>query len=212
MARHTAYGETGRPSVVDRFGFWLSERRIRALIGDAAGKRIADVGCGHHARMARPFLEACGRMVLVDLTLSPEVKNHPKVTAIEGRLPDALAGLPDASLDVILCNSVLEHLSVPQAALDAFHILLVPGGVLYLNVPNWRGKWFLEFSAYRLGLSPADEIDDHKAYYDPEDLWPMLVAAGFRPGDIRCYRHKFGLNTFAQCRKQGDAGAAPRER
>ncbi|MBI2585848.1 MAG: methyltransferase domain-containing protein [Rhodospirillales bacterium] len=205
MARQAAYGETGRPSFVDRFGFWLSARRIRALVGDAAGKRIADVGCGYHAHMARPFLEACEHLVLVDLKLAPEVKSHLKVMAIEGRLPDALAGLDLASLDVILCNSVLEHLSEPQETLNALRRLLKPGGVLYLNVPNWRGKWFLEFSACRLGFSSAEEIDDHKAYYDPEDLWPMLISAGFRPNDIVCYRHKFGLNTFAECR----AEAAP---
>jgi len=69
-----------------------------------------------------------------------------------------------------------------------------------VNVPSWRGKRFLELSAYRLGLSPAEEIDDHKAYYDPRDLWPLLVRAGFRPSEIRCFRHKFGLNTFAVCR------------
>lgn len=212
MARQTAYGETGRPSVVDRFGFWLSARRVRALVGGGNGLRIADVGCGYHARMARPFLDACERLVLVDLRLAPELKREPKVTAIEGRLPDALATLDLASLDVILCNSVLEHLSEPQETLNAFRRLLKPGGVLYLNVPNWLGKRFLEFSAYRLGLSPAEEIDDHKAYYDPEDLRPMLVAAGFRPRDIRCYRHKFGLNTFAECRTEGGADTGPARR
>ncbi len=207
MARDSAYGETGRPSVVDRFGFWLSARRIRALVGDAAGKRLADVGCGYHARMARPFLETCKHMTLVDLRLSPEVKAHPRVTAIEGRLPAALTNIADASLDVILCNSVLEHLDQPQQALDHLRRMLAPGGVLLVNVPNWVGKWFLEFSAYRLGLTPAEEIDDHKAYYDPDELVPMLVAAGFRPADIVCYRHKFGLNTFAQCRAAGGGDA-----
>jgi hypothetical protein len=51
-----------------------------------------------------------------------------------------------------------------------------------------------------LGLSPAEEMDDHKYYFDPKDLWPLLVRAGFRPRNIRCFRHKFGLNTFALCR------------
>ena len=41
---------------------------------------------------------------------------------------------------------------------------------------------------------------DHKAYYDPRDLWPMLVRAGFKPSLIRCHRHKLGLNTSAVCR------------
>ena len=35
----------------------------------------------------------------------------------------------------------------------------------------------------------------------------MLVRAGFRPSEIRCHRHKFGLNTFAACRvTEGVAG------
>jgi hypothetical protein len=77
-----------------------------------------------------------------------------------------------------------------------------------VNVPSWRGKRYLEFSAFRLGMSPADEMQDHKAYYDPRDLWPLLVRAGFSPRDIRCVRHKFGLNTFAACRKaSAEAGS-----
>jgi hypothetical protein len=69
-----------------------------------------------------------------------------------------------------------------------------------LNVPSWRGKRFLEFSAFRLGLSPAEEMNDHKRYFDPRDLWTLLRAADFLPSEIRCVRHKWGLNTFARCR------------
>jgi hypothetical protein len=29
----------------------------------------------------------------------------------------------------------------------------------------------------------------------------MLVLAGFLPSNIRCFSHKFGLNTFAVCTK-----------
>jgi len=42
-------------------------------------------------------------------------------------------------------------------------------------------------------------MDDHKMYYDERDLWPLLVRAGFAPSQIRCFSHKFGLNTFAIC-------------
>ena len=85
--------------------------------------------------------------------------------------------------------------------LDECYRLTKPGGTCVFNVPSWRGKWFLEFSAYRLGLSPKEEMDDHKAYYDVKDLWPLLVKAGFVPSNIRCFAHKFGLNTFAVCTK-----------
>lgn len=201
MSRQGSYGQTRQPTLVDRFGIWLSARRIRAYAGNPSGKRIGDFGCGHDARIARSFLTSADHLVLVDLSVSPELKENPKVTAIEGELPDALRTLPDASLDIILCNSVLEHLWAPLDAVTAFHRLLTPDGVALINVPSWRGKWFLEFSAFQLGLSPPEEMDDHKAYYDPRDLWPMLVRAGFLPHNITCFRHKFGLNTFAACRK-----------
>jgi SAM-dependent methyltransferase len=103
---------------------------------------------------------------------------------------------------------VLEHLPEAQEALNHVHRVLAPGGVAILNVPSWWGKWFLELSAFRLGWSPAEEMDDHKAYYDPRDLWPLLVRAGFRPSQIRCHRHKFGLNTSAVCRREPERDRA----
>jgi len=99
----------------------------------------------------------------------------------------------------VMIVSVLEHVADAPGLLREAKRLLAPGGVALINVPSWRGKTLLEFSAFRLGTSPAAEMDDHKMYYDVRDLWPMLVAAGFRPSRIRCFPHKFGLNTFAVC-------------
>ena len=62
-----------------------------------------------------------------------------------------------------------------------------------------HGKRFLELSAYRLGLSPPEEIDDHKAYYSKRELWSLLRRGGFKPREISVHTHKFGLNTFAVC-------------
>jgi SAM-dependent methyltransferase len=197
--REGAYGQHRAPTIVDRFGVWLSA----AAVGRHArfeGRRLADFGCGYDATFARTLLDDVRSALLVDVALAPDLAAHPKVTAIEGSLPDVASGLPDASVDVLLCLSVLEHLSDPQPALSAFRRLTAPGGVTLINVPSWRGKRFLETAAFRLGVSPAEEMDDHKAYYDPPDLWPMLVRAGFRPRHIRCHRHKFTLNTFAVCR------------
>jgi hypothetical protein len=80
--------------------------------------------------------------------------------------------------------------------------VLKPGGLLLVNVPTWRGKFFLEFSAFQLGTSPVVEMDDHKMYYDIRDLWPLLVRAGFRPSRIQLAYHKLGLNLFGVVRKE----------
>jgi SAM-dependent methyltransferase len=178
---------------------WLSSLAVRRH-ADFTSKRIADFGCGYDARLARDLLSRVASACLVDVHLAEDLKHHPKVAAMEGTIEEVLPTIPDASIDVVLCLSVLEHLTDPQVALDDFRRILSNEGVLLVNVPTWRGKMFLELSAFRLGLSPAVEMDDHKRYYDPRDLWPMLVRADFRPSHIRCYRHKFGLNTFAACR------------
>ena len=197
--RDEAYGQQSSLSPVDRFGVWLSSVAVRRH-ATFAGKRVADFGCGYHARFARQILPSVQHMLLVDVQLAEDLRHHPKIKAAEDPIGIVLPTIPDQSLDVVLCLSVLEHLDQPQSALDGFHRILAPGGLALINVPSWRGKPLLELSAFRLGWSPSIEMDDHKCYYDPRDLWPMLVRAGFHPSKISCRRHKFGLNTFAVCR------------
>jgi SAM-dependent methyltransferase len=200
LGRARSFGQDYGLSVVDRLGTWLSCRRLKREAGGLAGKSLGDFGCGFEARFVRDVLPVLRHAVIVDVALAEDLKDTPRLRAIEGRLPDALEALEDRSFDVITCVSVLEHLTRPEAALREFRRLLAPGGVLLVNVPSWWGKVALEFSAFRLGLSPREEMDDHKRYYDPRDLWPMLVAAGFLPHQVRCRRYKLGLNTFATCR------------
>jgi len=201
-ARQEAFLQSSRGTPVDRFGVWLSGRQIRRYVPAFAGKRIGDFGCGYQAAFARTVLDEVEQAVLIDVALADDLKRHPRVRAIEGVLPDALAALPSGSLDLVMIVSVLEHVTEPQRLLAEARRLLGPNGVALVNVPSWRGKKLLELSAFRLRLSPAAEMDDHKMYYDVKDLWPMLVAAGFRPSRISCFPHKFGLNTFAVCRAE----------
>jgi len=200
VSREAAFGQEGRITGVDRAGVWLSGHQIRRAVGSLEGKDVGDFGCGFQATYMRTVLDEVRSATLVDISLADDLKSRPNVTAIEGKLPGVLQDLPDRSLDVILCMSVLEHLWEPGQALTHFRRLVRPGGVLAINVPSWRGKRAVELSAFRLGLSPASEMDDHKRYYDPRDLWPLLVTARFMPHGIRCFRHKFWLNTFAVCK------------
>jgi SAM-dependent methyltransferase len=199
QGRVGAYGQHRAPTPVDRLGVWLSGVAVRRH-AQFESARLGDFGCGYEASFARTQLNALRSALLVDFALAPDLKAHPKVMAIEGSLPEMLGEVDADSLDVTLCLSVLEHLWKPEAILFDLRRVTAPGGVVLLNVPSWLGKSALELAAFRLGVSPAEEMDDHKRYYDPRDLWPLLVRAGFRPRDIRCHRHKLGLNTFAVCR------------
>jgi 2-polyprenyl-3-methyl-5-hydroxy-6-metoxy-1,4-benzoquinol methylase len=200
--RTHSFAQDYQPTLVDRFGVWLSARQIRRYVTSFDGKTLADVGCGHHAAFTRSVLTEIKHATLVDVSLAADLKQDPKITAIEGALPEALDTIAPGSVDVALLMSVLEHLWEPERTLRKLRELLSPDGTLLVNVPSWRGKEALEFSAFKLGLSPKAEMDDHKTYYDVKDLWPLLVRAGFLPSNIKCFGHKGGLNTFAVCRQE----------
>jgi SAM-dependent methyltransferase len=199
VLRESSYGQNGL-TAVDRFGVYLSRRAIARVLGERSGLDVLDLGCGFHATLLRSLGTRLASGVGVDLRISDEVRTVEGLSFVEGTVEDALGTLPDQGFDLVLMISVLEHLWEPSRVLRETHRVLRPGGALLVNVPTWLGKAFLEFSAFRLGTSPAAEMDDHKMYYDKRDLWPLLVRAGFRPRDLRLSYHKFGLNLFATAR------------
>lgn len=203
-------------TLVDRAGVWLSRRAILRYLPNRADLEVLDLGCGYHAAHLRPLAARLKRAVAVDFKLSPELKGLKNFDLYEETIEGTLPKLTGQSFHVILLISVLEHLLDPVAIVEACRNLLKPGGALFINVPTWRGKSFLEFSAYRLKLSPKVEVDDHKMYYDRRDLWPLLVRAGFKPSLISLRYHKFGLNLFAvACRDPAcgsEVTASARER
>jgi SAM-dependent methyltransferase len=206
--RAKAFAQDYDPSVVDRFGVWLSARQIRRWVPRFAGQRVADVGCGYHATFMRTILGEVSEAVLCDVALAPDLLANPRVKACLGPLSQTLEALPAESVDVAMAISVLEHVWEPLALLESLRRLLAPGGTCLINVPSWKGKRYLERAAFQWGVSPASEMDDHKMYYDERELWPLLVRAGFVPSHIRCFSHKFGLNTFAVCTRPGGAAGA----
>ena len=196
-------GRPGQLTLVDRFGVWLSEPKC------PAGRRFARRRRHRRLRVwlrghLRPL--GAGQGGLGDARRRrrwPTTSSaHPKVTAVLGELPGDPGRGARTSLDVVLCLSVLEHLSEPDEALGHFHRVLRPGGVCVVNVPTWLGQAVPRVLRLPPRAQPPREMDDHKRYYDPRDLWPLLVQAGFLPHAIRCRRHKFGLNAIAVCRKE----------
>ena len=168
------------------------------VLGRLDHKTLVDIGCGYDARFGVGLLPRLDRLIAVDVSLNSELVALPKVTGIVGLLPDALAQLGDHSVDYVVLNSVLEHLDQPIETLSEIRRIVRPnGGIVFVNVPTWLGKVALETSAFRLKLSPALEIDDHRRYYSARQLWQSLRDAGFMPSELKVRRHKFGLNAYA---------------
>ena len=107
VSRDTSFGQHRHVTIVDKAGVWLSGHQIRRTVGDVTDKDVGDFGCGFEATYVRSVLPRLRSATLVDLALADDLKSSAKVTAIEDALPAALAALPDRSLDVILCMSVI---------------------------------------------------------------------------------------------------------
>jgi SAM-dependent methyltransferase len=198
--RKESFGERGL-SWVDRFGVYLSKRAILRHLRSNQDLVALDLGCGYEATILRALSAHLVSGVGVDIKISQGARRTPRLSFVEAPIEDALAGMESERFNLVLLISVLEHLARPVPVLEECHRVMCRGALLMINVPTWRGKFFLELSAFRLGTSPACEMDDHKMYYDVRDLWPLLVQTGFAPSQIRMNYHKFGLNLFAVARK-----------
>ena len=188
--------------MADRLGVWLSQRAIRRNLPRRNDLEVLELGCGYHATQLIALDQTLKRGIGVDFHIAPELQTLERFTFHEGTIEELLPKLESEMVDVVMLISVLEHLAKPQFVIQSAWRLLRPSGLLLVNVPTWLGKGFLEFSAFRLGVSPTVEMDDHKMYYGKRDLWPILVGAGFKPSQIRLRYHKFGLNLFAAARKR----------
>jgi 2-polyprenyl-3-methyl-5-hydroxy-6-metoxy-1,4-benzoquinol methylase len=198
-ARDTSFGQSTPLTAVDRFGMALSYRRIRSCLRRFRGAKgsLLDLGCGYHGYLIKELAADFSRLVGVDVAVSADLERDERISVYRESIDKACGHLPDRSFDVIVMNSVLEHLEDPLSVLRECNRLLNDDGLLLVNVPTWPGKFFLELSAYVFHLSPREEVDDHKMYYNKRDLWPLLVRSGFKPRAIVLRYHKFGLNLFA---------------
>ncbi len=195
--RTSSYGEQGL-SLVDRFGVYLSKRMILRQLRRQKDLTVLDIGCGYHAKLLTTLSPNIREGIGIDLSISDQAKSIPNLSFVEDNIENVLPSLPKNYFDLIFLISVLEHLWQPQQILSYCNEMLKPGGMLLFNVPTWRGKYFLEYSAFTLGTSPACEMEDHKMYYNQQEIWPLLVQSGFKPSQIHLKYIKFGLNLFGR--------------
>ena len=200
--KRISYGKN-KLTIVDKWGIWLSSRAIIKFYKELNNKniKIIDLGSGYNASLSLLLYKYYREAIVVDYDLNPNLVTFDKIKIHKLSIEDSLNSLTDSNYDVIMLINVLEHLNHPQNILNKCYELLKPGGYILINVPTWLGKSFLEYSAFKLNLSPQDEINDHKRYYDLKDLWPLMINANFKPKDIRIKYHKFYLNLFCFSRK-----------
>lgn len=143
---------------------------------------VADMGCGY---TFRPFKNAlanrCNFVWAVDSRPPEDLDQFPP--NLKFRLADFTnnTGIPDSSLDLVFCLSVLEETNKPVDAMKEFYRVLKPGGAAVLTfdipykdapTPYYPGLKLETFSdaLVESGFTPRDDfvVNKENAVYHEE--------------------------------------------
>jgi 2-polyprenyl-6-hydroxyphenyl methylase/3-demethylubiquinone-9 3-methyltransferase len=167
---------------------WAWERRRALLLGEARpGERVLDLGCGA-GRFVAALRDAGADPIGVELAeaaLERARANAPgadlRLLAGDGSLP-----LEHASVDLVWCSEVLEHVADTAHLLLEVRRVLRPGGRLLATVP-FHGR--LKAALISLARFDAhfDPLGQHLRFYTRGSLAATLEHAGFERVRVRAW-------------------------
>jgi SAM-dependent methyltransferase len=181
---------------------------LGARAADTDLLEILDLG-GGTGGFAVPFAELGHRVTVVDPTLdslaalerrAAETQTSHLVRGVQGDATDVVELLGAASVDMVLCHSVLEVVDDPAQALTAVTAVLRPGGVVSLLAANRVAAVVARVAAGRLRQAGRVLADPHGSAGDGDplvrrftlpELHDLLAEAGL---DVRSTH---GIRIFA---------------
>jgi 2-polyprenyl-3-methyl-5-hydroxy-6-metoxy-1,4-benzoquinol methylase len=163
------YASTVSPAQIAEY-----DRIVGDLTAVAPGGRLLDLGCaaGYFMQRAqRAGFETHGIDLATwveEVAASRGISNVRSVSLEDARFPDEW-------FDVVHSSQVFEHLPRPLDVLKEVRRILKPGGVLYVNVPNYQClSIVLGRDDFELNTPP-----EHVLYFTPATLAELLSRAGF---------------------------------
>jgi ubiquinone/menaquinone biosynthesis C-methylase UbiE len=191
LAFETAYPSTGPESYERYFVPAVSLPLARDLVAAAAlrpGERVLDVACGTGVvtRLASERVGPSGSVAGLDVNAGmleaarAVAAPGPAITWYETSA-EAMP-LPDASLDVVLCQLGLQFISAKLAALREMRRVLAPTGRVLISVPGPAPALIAilaEALAEHIGPGAAGFARLVFSLYDEDEISELLDAAGF---------------------------------
>jgi SAM-dependent methyltransferase len=180
----------GRPSAVDRARF----KAIAAELAEGLGSRdlrVVEVGCSTGGLLAE--LRSLGFPHLLGVDPSPQCAHTVEalygIPALHGTAFDTVPGGP---WELLIAVGVAEHIRDLDRALTAFSAALVPGGLLYLEVPDLAGF-------HRTNEAPFQEFStEHITFFTRTSLTNLLARHGFTPAFGRVAQRHHGGGSSMQ--------------
>ncbi len=164
---------------------WAFEWRSALLSAEArAGERVLDLGCGagHFlAVLRRHGAEPVG-VELAERALERAREREPKaeahLVAADGSIP-----LAHASIDLVWCSEVIEHVADVGALLGEVRRVLRPGGRLLVTTPA-HGRVKRALLASTRFDSHFDPLGQHLRFFTASSLRRSLAAARLEVVDV----------------------------
>jgi len=165
----------------------LEQKRLKVeslLDPNEAQRQFLDIGSGEGFALAH--YAQCGWEVTgMDYSSFGCTMHHPDLRdrLLVGDLNELMNQLKEAKerYQLILMDNVLEHVLEPLDVLRTVRELMVPGGILIVEVPN-------DFSALQMSLLDSGRIPspfwvvspDHVSYFNHEGLRALAADAGLQ--------------------------------
>ncbi len=156
---------------------------VQTARGGAGGGRFLEVGCGEGWLLAAARAAGFG-VTGLDFSDDGLKRFHPELLprATFGDAFENLERLIDAGarFEVVAMEHVLEHVLEPERLLERLPLLIAPGGVCAITVPN-------DFSPLQLAARKAGHIDrdfwlappQHLNYFEAASLTALLDRLGY---------------------------------
>lgn len=97
------------------------------------GRSLMDLGSGI-AGYSRAFAQHGARVMSVDLVHPP---NHRTFEVLPIQASALALPLPSATVDIVFCASLIEHVAEPQVVMSEIERVLKPGGFAYVSFPPY---------------------------------------------------------------------------
>ena len=185
-----------KDSILDKFLRLYRLSTVKPFIKRYDKCKLLDIGCGFEAKFLRSIENYIDYGVGIDFK-PPEI-HTPKLKTVKSVLEKDLP-FEDKSFDIVTMLAVLEHITFEIEILKEVKRVLKDNGILILTVPSHTAKPVLEFLAFKLKIIDRLEIEDHKRYYNKNDILNSAKLSGFTLEKHRYFQ--FGFNNFAILRK-----------
>jgi SAM-dependent methyltransferase len=167
---------------------WAWERRRAFLLAEARpGERVLDLGCGA-GRFVAALRDAGADPVGVEIAETALERARRNAPGADLRLiePDGSLPLEHASVDLVWCSEVLEHVADTGHTLLEARRVLRPGGRLLVTVP-FHGRVKTALIALTRFDAHFDPLGQHLRFYTGESLASTLERSGFAAVRVRAW-------------------------